>query len=247
MAFSFSCCVSWLLLVAAGVVVNQVDCFQYSNILLRQHLHNSPHHQRSTTTIAFSNHHHLQQQRPQRKSSSYSSTLFYGSNGNGEDEQNSKQENQKQESKRKPSKDYELEETLLRVHLSPRINVDIDIALEKVSKYTTSFPFAAVLPVQPLHYLPTDDGGVNVKFLRKKTPEKGSIDGGIRFFIGKERDGIEIVAKRNSEGQTIPKIFAERLIIQAYAKGISGDEIFKTNLPPIEYVTLDSIFHKWME
>ena len=142
MALSFSFCLPLLLLVVTSVVIKGVECFQYGNIRLRQ-LHNS---HKPSTTIGFLNH-HPQQQRPQRKSSS-PSTLFYGSNGNGEDEQNSKQEDQKQQ--RKPTKDYELEETLLRVHLSPRINVDIDVALEKVSKYTTSFPFAAVLPVQKI-------------------------------------------------------------------------------------------------
>ena len=174
----------------------------------------------------------------------YSTSLYYGAS---ESEEEGAAAEGSPSSQRKPTKDYELEDTLLRVHLSPRPGVSIDDALGKVSKYTTSFPFAAVLPVQPLHYLPTPDGGVDVKFLRKKTKEKGSLDGGIRFFIGKERDGIEIVAKRNSEGQTVPKIFSERLIVQAYAKGISGDEVEKTGMPPIDYVALDSIFHKWME
>jgi hypothetical protein len=148
---------------------------------------------------------------------------------------------------RKPSKDYELEETLLRVHLSVRPSSTIDEALERVSKYTCAFPFAAVLPVQPLTYLPTTDGGVEVTFLRKKTQEKGSIDGGIRFFIGKERDGIEIVAKRNSDGQTVSKMFSEKQVVQAYVKGISGEEVEKTGEPPIDVISLDSVFHKWMQ
>lgn len=61
-----------------------------------------------------------------------------------------------------------------------RINAaaDPDAAIEAVRAFVRSFPFAAVLPVQPLQYLPNDDGrGVKVTFLRKKTKEKGSQDG----------------------------------------------------------------------
>ncbi len=57
----------------------------------------------------------------------------------------------------------ENEETLLRIHLSVQPDVEIDLALEKVQRFTQSFPFAAVLPVQPLQYLPTHDGGVDGK------------------------------------------------------------------------------------
>jgi hypothetical protein len=142
--------------------------------------------------------------------------------------------------------DYDLEETLLRVHLSVLPNVPMEQALDKVSRYTQGFPFAAVLPVQPLQYIPTPDGGVNVSFMRKKTPEKGSSDGGIRFFVREERNGIEVVAKRNSEGQTVPKMFAEKLVIQAFVKGISGEESDKTNAPPVDAVAMESFFHKWI-
>ena len=222
-------CLGLVLLVGQSML--EVECFQqkFQSML-----------QRCTQPRTSSSSWNPLHQRERKRT--YSSLLHYGGNeneeGGGEGSPSSE---------RKPTKDYELEETLLRVHLSPRPGVDIDDALGMVSKYTTSFPFAAVLPVQPLNYLPTPDGGVDVKFLRKKTKEKGSLDGGIRFFIGKERDGIEILAKRNSDGQTVPKIFSERLVVQAYAKGISGDEVEKTGMPPIEFVALDSIFHKWME
>lgn len=65
--------------------------------------------------------------------------------------------------------DFSQEETLLQVHLSLLPDIPLEIAIEKVSKYAQSFPFAAVLPVQPLHYLPTEDGGVDVRFLVRQT------------------------------------------------------------------------------
>jgi hypothetical protein len=75
------------------------------------------------------------------------------------------------------------EETLLCVNLSVNPGVMTDEALAAVSQFCQSFPFAAVLPVQPLHYLPLDETGVEVKFLRKKTDLKSGVDGGIRFFV----------------------------------------------------------------
>jgi hypothetical protein len=142
--------------------------------------------------------------------------------------------------------DYENEEILLRVHLSVLPDVEYESALAKVQKYTRSFPFSVVLPVQPLQYLPMKDGGVDVRFLRKKNKEKGSVDGGIRFFIAKERDGIEIVAKRNSQGQSVPKMFSEKLVVQSFVKGISGEEADKTGVAPTYFVAVESFFHKWM-
>jgi len=72
----------------------------------------------------------------------------------------------------------EAEETLLRINFSyPTSSTSTDddkgsLALAAVQKYTKSFPFAAVLPVQPLTYLPVKmpDGtpAVKVTFLRKK-------------------------------------------------------------------------------
>ena len=94
---------------------------------------------------------------------------------------------------------------------------------------------------------------VEVQFLRKKTPERGSIDGGIRFYIqpvlqsdgenyyNKDDDDdkddntdnfdsdplrqhrmIELIAKRNSQGQVITKIFAEKLIITNFVASFLG-------------------------
>ena len=143
---------------------------------------------------------------------------------------------------------YEDEETLLQVNLSVLPDHNKEEAVEKVQRYCQSFPFAAVLPVQPLTYLPTTDGGVEVKFLRKKTKEKGSMDGGVRFFVSEnDREGIEVLVKRNSEGQTVPKMFSEKLVVQAFVKGIAGETPDKTSPAPVDVVVLESVFHKWLD
>ena len=157
-----------------------------------------------------------------------------------------------------------------------------DHAIEQVSKFCEAFPFAAILPVQPLQYFPIDIPNndyynvttklsssieceeehqtrkyqrrrcVEIQFLRKKTPERGSIDGGIRFYIQPivhnsacveenydEHDDdsgdddsdrlrqqqdpmIELIAKRNGQGQVITKIFAEKLIITNFVASFLG-------------------------
>ena len=70
-----------------------------------------------------------------------------------------------------------LDETLLRINFSVVQGAGLfesyaNNALEAVRSYTQSFPFAAVLPVQPLTYLPVtmSDGSpaLKVTFLRKK-------------------------------------------------------------------------------
>ena len=80
----------------------------------------------------------------------------------------------------------------------------------------------------------------------EKTKEKGSLDGGIRFFVSEERDGIDVVAKRNSKGQTIPKMFSEKLVVQAFVKGIGGETPDKTSPAPLDFVAMESVFHKWL-
>jgi hypothetical protein len=148
---------------------------------------------------------------------------------------------------RQPDQDFSEEETLLCVHLSLQPNCSQEQAVEAVAKYSQSFPFAVVLPVQPLMYLPTEDG-VDIKFMRKKTTEKSSIDGGIRFFIKELEDGsgLEVTAKRNSIGQTINKMFAERLVVTAYISGISGKDDDRYGRSPVDQVRVESIYHKWM-
>jgi hypothetical protein len=141
------------------------------------------------------------------------------------------------------------EETLLRLRLLVQDGVDVDQALAAVQSYTQSFPFAIILPVQPMQYLPTLQGGVDVLFLRKKTPEKGSVDGGLRIEIfSNDRDEIEISVTRNAQGQVVSKVFSEKLIVQALVKAFSND--FDERIPaaaPTNLVTVKSVFHKWLD
>ena len=141
------------------------------------------------------------------------------------------------------------EETLLKLHLTVVDNVDPGMAMAVVQKYTQSFPFSAILPVQPLQYLPTHDGGVDILFLRKKTQDKGSVDGGMRFFVRPPvdgEDGIEVQVKRNSKGQSVSKMFTEKLVVQAYCDGIAGKDEARTGRAPTDFVSVLSVFHKWM-
>mmetsp|Transcript_13721 Transcript_13721/g.23365 ORF Transcript_13721/g.23365 Transcript_13721/m.23365 type:complete len:197 (-) Transcript_13721:462-1052(-) len=142
----------------------------------------------------------------------------------------------------------ESEETLLKIRFAVQPGIAEADALTRVQQYTQAFPFAAILPVQPLQYLPTHDGGVDVQFLRKKTQQKGSVDGGIRFSVVLTSEGnvIELVAKRNSKGQTFPKIFAEKLVIQSFYDGISGKQDDRTGQAPTRSATVQSVYHKWL-
>lgn len=149
--------------------------------------------------------------------------------------------------------DYESEETLLKLHLDAKqADVSAEQVKDTVIKYCHSFPFAAVLPVQPLQYLPAYDkegvpDGVELKFLRKKTDTKRGIDGGIRFFVTQQDDGgLEVTAKRNSLGQTIQKIYAEKLAITAFVSGITGEETEKYGKAPLDVVQVTSFVHNWM-
>ena len=123
--------------------------------------------------------------------------------------------------------------------------------LGKVLDYVASFPFSAVLPVQPLTYTPRDDGrGVDVTFLRKKTQEKGSVDGGMTFLLSLNGEGeIVILATRNSEGQVISKVFSEGMVIKAFVSGLWGEEGGRVGLgyeELMDIVSVESVIHKWM-
>jgi len=137
---------------------------------------------------------------------------------------------------------------LLRMGLS---SVNGKEALENTKKFLCKFPFAAVLPVQPLQYLPSENG-VQITFLRKKTKEKGSEDGGMMFDVflfpqeeeeenvledGRER--LKIIGRRKTEGQTVTKIFSEKMVVQAIVKGL-GDE------QDLLGVRVESVFHQWL-
>ena len=191
---------------------------------------------------------------------------------------------------------YVDEETLLCIHFDIAPNVSTPDALECLQVFTRSFPFAAVLPVQPLMYIPTNDG-VHLQFLRKKSEEKSGIDGGIRFFIQVEDDdddvgdadekstlddadpaithgrrrGLQLTAKRNSTGQSIQKLFAEKLVVTKYVEGLTNyeqamykgrcnnvsinnnnnnnnnDDDAVTVSSPLDVMQVTSVYHKWMD
>lgn len=140
------------------------------------------------------------------------------------------------------------DETLMRLRLVLQDGVDMDQALAAVQSYTQSFPFAVILPVQPMQYLPTLQGGVDVLFMRKKTQQKGSVDGGLHIQITSDgKNEIEILAKRNSQGQVVSKMFSEKLIVQALVKAFAGDEDDRVPAAPTNLVTIQSVFHKWLD
>ena len=155
----------------------------------------------------------------------------------------------------------EAEEVLLRMNLSIKAGIDPDAAIEALRGFAKGFPFAAVLPVQPLTYLPSATG-VKVTFLRKKTEEKGSQDGGMDFSIeftdvaspdDDDEIGIGTLAGRRirlratriSEGQTVSKMFSEKMVVTEFVKRIN----LATESPSAlgNVVSMDSYFHKWMD
>ena len=145
------------------------------------------------------------------------------------------------------------EDILMKIVFSVKDGKSHEEAVNILQSYIASFPFSAVLPVQPLTYIPREDGnGVDVSFLRKKTKEKGAIDGGINFLISSVQDDgreVVLVAMRNSEGQTVSKVFTEGLVIKSFAAGLYEDETGKTGLRRDEL--MDTIYikkciHKWM-
>mmetsp|Transcript_7190 Transcript_7190/g.10740 ORF Transcript_7190/g.10740 Transcript_7190/m.10740 type:complete len:230 (-) Transcript_7190:43-732(-) len=143
------------------------------------------------------------------------------------------------------------EEILLKVDFSSIL--DTESALEKLRTYLRKFPFSAVLPVQPLTYLPSDNG-VKVTFLRKKTAEKGSEDGGLILDAladndlpvstvaeddDAKRSRFKLIVTRNSDGQTVSKFFSEKQVVQALVKSLGGDQ-------DEIGLRVESVFHRWL-
>jgi hypothetical protein len=168
------------------------------------------------------------------------------------------------------------EEILLRMHLMVGgESIDPNVACSQIIRYIQTFPFAAILPVQPMRYHVTQNG-IDVMFLRKKTLEKNSIDGGLQFQVTpvvtssagtrssssssssststssvddnhRYGDGkhnmIQVQVTRISEGQSITKVFSEKLLVLAFCDGMFSK---KTNNSLTNYVSLWSVFHKWL-
>ena len=154
------------------------------------------------------------------------------------------------------------EEILLKVSLSINDKYSIEDATPVIQNYMTSFPFSAVLPVQPLTYTPRDDGmGVKVAFLRKKTQEKSSYDGGIDFLLSVDEDEkssqsnrarVNIVATRVSKGQFVSKIFSEGMVVKAFVNGLNNGETDGGRVglgydQLMEMTSVESTFHLWMK
>lgn len=141
------------------------------------------------------------------------------------------------------------EDLLLKISFSVKDGKSTSEAKELLNSYIASFPFSAVLPVQPLTYIPREDGnGVDVSFLRKKTKEKGAIDGGMHFITEVNDDVISLVVMRDSEGQTVSKAFTEGLVIKSFVSGLY-DEGGRTGLgyeALMESISIEKCVHKWM-
>ena len=143
---------------------------------------------------------------------------------------------------------YDNQEVLLRLQLCPTQ----DNAVERLQMFARSFPFAAALPVQPLTYLPTNDGGVEIKFLRKPTDKKPGVDGGVRIFIEQDpqTNKILLTAKRNERGQTCQKIFSEKAVITKFVAAVTGQDAglgLDTAQCPMDVVQVESVYHKWLD
>lgn len=69
------------------------------------------------------------------------------------------------------------------------------------------FPFAAILPVQPMSTIPSD-AGVDVMFRKKPTREREGKDGGLVISIHQSpHGGTEMRVLRNTDGQSVSKSF----------------------------------------
>lgn len=138
----------------------------------------------------------------------------------------------------------------------------VDIFLEELRAYVRSFPYAAILPVQPMEYLPSESG-VKLTFLRKKTSEKGMRDGGIQIDVintssevdeddelsgeAPSTNTVQLIVLRMSDGQTVSKIFSEKIVS---LKLLDGIRLWVTKIEEQQQqstIQLTSIYHKWMD
>lgn len=149
---------------------------------------------------------------------------------------------------------FQTEETLLQIHCKPMHDTSlVKVAVPRVRKYVQEFLFHNALPVQSLKAVPTPDGGLELIFWKKGDPTQA--DGGMRFFIvahaeEEENEGVEIVVKRESEGQAVCKSTTEKLVVQAFLQAFTGkdrEKKYAQHDPPThDVVTMESVYHKWM-
>lgn len=85
-------------------------------------------------------------------------------------------------------------------------------------------------------------GGIDfaIKFTSPDDDEEGGIGMGP---LGRR---IRVVATRVSEGQTVSKMFSEKLIVTEFVKSISGGDPERSSEDLSKLVSIDSVFHKWM-
>lgn len=142
------------------------------------------------------------------------------------------------------------EELLMKISFEVQSGFSDSDAIELIQSYVLTFPFSVVLPVQPLTYSKREEGdGVNLTFLRKKTKEKSAVDGGVQFSVSSSNQLMHLVAVRNSDGQTINKVFSEGLIVKSFVNGLLGEEggtegILKEKL--LSKMKVKRATHKWM-
>ncbi|CAM9291821.1 unnamed protein product [Ectocarpus sp. 12 AP-2014] len=105
-----------------------------------------------------------------------------------------------------------------------------DADVEELRQWIRRYPFGTALPVQPFSLVETVTG-VDVVFRKKPTLERGSQDGGLCFAIEDKvsGEGIDmptgptLIMRRISEGQEIRKMFAERIVVKAVVKSLTGE------------------------
>eukprot|EP00904_Undaria_pinnatifida_P002807 jgi/Undpi1/12527/HiC_scaffold_6.g02196.m1 len=105
-----------------------------------------------------------------------------------------------------------------------------DADVEGLRNWIRRYPFGVALPVQPFSLVETEMG-VDVIFRKKPTLGRGSQDGGLAFTVVDSgfQEGVDLpsgpalIMRRNSEGQEIRKMFAERIVVKAIVKSLAGD------------------------
>ena len=138
---------------------------------------------------------------------------------------------------------FETQDTLLRIHFAPQQ----EHALEGIQRYIQSFPYAVILPSQPLLYLPTSDGGVDVKFFQSQhEPGIPKLSGGIRLFLQQDGDRIVVTAKRDDRGRVDDRLAEEKLVVTKLIAGLTGSDDDGLHHVPSNTVCIESIYHKWM-
>jgi hypothetical protein len=143
-------------------------------------------------------------------------------------------------------------ELLMKMIFSMKSDFSSQDCHKELNQYLSSFPFSAVLPVQPLTYRPRQNGdGLDLHFLRKKTQDKGSIDGGMFFLtaISEDESALILTCIRDADGQTVSKVFTEGLVIKSFVNGILGEEDGLQGLgidQLLDKISVESYNHKWM-